>query len=77
MIRNKPFRARSEKYWLNIEGGLLTHARAGLMDKPDGTTEPAVIIFRDKFVLAILSIEDALRVSNQLVDSVERPIRNG
>lgn len=62
---------------MNLHGGRLTYSRPGLMEKPDGTTEPAVIIFRDKFVLSVLTPEDAIRLADQLIDSTESPATNG
>lgn len=69
-----PFCARPERYWLNIDGAHRTFSRPGVLEKSDGTLEPAVIIFRDRYVLSVLPIEDAIRLSNEIIDSTERPV---
>ncbi|MFJ4026402.1 hypothetical protein ACIPWF_04195 [Paenarthrobacter sp. NPDC089989] len=69
-----PFRAHADRYWQNIDGGYRTYSRAGIQQKPDGTHEPAVIIFRDRHVLSVLTTEDAIRLSNEIIDATERPV---
>jgi hypothetical protein len=68
-----PFRSYASNYWQNLEGSRATYSRPGIFEKPDGIEEHAVIIFRDRFCLAVLSVEDATRLSNELIDAVERP----
>lgn len=51
----------------------MTYARAGIFENPSGTQEPGVVIFRDRHMLGILTIEDATRLSNELIDAVEGP----
>ncbi|QSZ49582.1 hypothetical protein [Arthrobacter sp. D5-1] len=71
---DNPFRARPERYSQNMEGALRTFSRPGIIQKPDGTVAPAVIVFRDRHVLSVLTIEDAIRLSNELIDATERQI---
>lgn len=52
----------------------LTYARAGIFELPSGGEEPAVIVFRDRYCLAILTPEDATRLADELIDAVERPV---
>lgn len=75
--RDNPFRVRPERYWQNIEAAQHTFSRAGIFEKPDGSREPAVILFRGKNVLSVLTTEDAIRLSNELIDATERPATNG
>ncbi|WP_091465357.1 hypothetical protein [Paenarthrobacter nitroguajacolicus] len=72
-LADKPFRARPERYWMNIDGAQHTYSRPGVLEKADGTEEPAIIIFRDRYVLSVLPIEDAIRLSNEIIDATERP----
>mgnify|MGYP003575335404 CR=1 FL=1 len=75
--RDTPFRARPERYWMNIDGAHRTYSRPGVQEKADGTEEPAILIFRDRHVLSVLPIEDAIRLSNEIIDATERPATNG
>lgn len=77
MPHDNPFRARPERYWQNMDGAYRTFARPGIQEKPDGTQEPAVIIFRDRHVLSVLTHEDATRLADQLIDSTESTQTNG
>jgi hypothetical protein len=70
---DKPFRAFPARHLQNVEGSRLTYARAGIFEMPNGGEEPAVVMFRDRFCLGVLTVEDAVRLSNQLIDAVERP----
>ncbi|MFC8039616.1 hypothetical protein ACFUOZ_09700 [Paenarthrobacter sp. NPDC057355] len=74
---DNPFIARAGRYWENLDGALRTFARPGIQEKPDGTQTPAVIIFRDRYVLSVLTIEDAVRISNELIDATESTQTNG
>ncbi|MGY4544510.1 hypothetical protein ACVWY0_004455 [Arthrobacter sp. UYNi723] len=65
------FIGRRDLYWQNVSSSSLTHAKAAFMDGPNGI-EPAVAIFRDKFLCALLTLDDAIRISNFIVDSVEQ-----
>lgn len=69
-----PFRSYAKRHWQNVQGSQATHARAGIFETPDGKEEPAVVIFRDRYVLAILTAEDATRVADQLIDAIEHPV---
>lgn len=69
-----PFRSYASRYWQNFEGSRTTYSRAGIFEQPDGTEEPAVIIFRDRFCMAALTVEDATRLSNELIDAIENPV---
>jgi hypothetical protein len=75
-MNHNPFRSFPGRYWQNQEGSQLTYARAGIFEKPDGFVEPAVVIFRDRFCLAVLTVEDATRIADQLIDAIENPARN-
>lgn len=69
-----PFRSFANRYWQNLEGSQTTYARAGIFELPTGVDEPAVIIFRDKFCMAILTTADATRLADELIDAIERPV---
>lgn len=73
-MNTNPFTSYPARYWQNIEGSRTTHARAGIIETPQGTREPSVVIFRDRFCLAVLTVEDAIRISNELIDQIERPV---
>lgn len=68
MNDDNPFISYAGRYWQNSEGSRATHARAGIIETPSGTREPSVVIFRDRFCLAVLTVEDATRLSNELID---------
>jgi len=68
-----PFRSYPGYHSKNMEGSRTTYARAGIFETPEGTEEPAVVIFRDKFCMGILTADDATRLSNELIDAIERP----
>lgn len=68
-----PFISYPQRHWQNIRGSELTHARAAILETPDGSKEPGVVIFRDRAVLTILTPEDATRVADQIIDAIERP----
>jgi hypothetical protein len=69
-----PFRSYAHRHWQNLEGSGLTHARAGIFETPSGGEEPAVVIFRDRHCLAVLTTEDATRIADQIIDAVETPV---
>jgi hypothetical protein len=68
------FRSLRHRYWENFDGSKATHARPGSFELPQGGESPAVVIFRDKFFLGILTTEDAVRLSNEIIEAVERPV---
>ena len=72
MFNGNPFRSYLNRYLQNSEGARLTHARPGIFETPRGI-EPAVVIFRDRHCLGVLTVEDATRLSNELIDAVEGP----
>ncbi|MCA4132966.1 hypothetical protein [Arthrobacter sp. M4] len=69
---NRPFTTSPDRYWENVEGSFRTYAKAAVIQHSDGTPLPGVAVFRDKALLGILTTEDALRLSNELVDATER-----
>jgi hypothetical protein len=69
-----PFISYPGRYWQNIRGSEITYARAGIIETPTGKQEPSVVIFRDRHCLAVLTVEDATRLSNELIDHTERPV---
>jgi hypothetical protein len=73
-MNTNPFVSYPGRYWQNVEGSRLTHARAGILERVEGQREPSVVIFRDKALLAVLTVEDATRLSNELIDQIERPV---
>ncbi len=73
MTGDNPFRSYAHRHRQNVEGSSQTHATAGIFETPTGDTEPAVVIFRDRYCLAVLTVDDATRLSNQLIDATERP----
>lgn len=73
-MNDNPFISYPEKYWQNVSGSQATHARAGILENPSGFRDPSVVIFRDRFCLAVLTVEDATRLSNELIDQIERPV---
>ncbi|MDQ0117455.1 hypothetical protein J2T22_000625 [Pseudarthrobacter defluvii] len=73
-MNDNPFISYPSWYWKNIRGSETTYARAGIFETPQGTREPSVVIFRDRYCLAILTPEDATRLSNELIDHIERPV---
>lgn len=66
-----PFIGKPEQYTLNRRSARHTRARWAYIDGPEGR-EPAVGIFRGNFLLTLLPVADALRLSNQIVDAAER-----
>ena len=55
-------------------GGLAADdARAGIFEHPNGNQEPAVVVFRGRHCSASSPSNDATRLSNELIDAVERP----
>ncbi|MDE8668002.1 hypothetical protein PY310_05315 [Pseudarthrobacter sp. H3Y2-7] len=73
-MNDNPFISYAGRYWQNLEGSAATHARAGIIENPNGFRDPSVVIFRDRFCLAVLTVEDATRLSNELIDQIERPV---
>ncbi|NUU30840.1 hypothetical protein [Arthrobacter sp. C9C5] len=74
---NNVFKSYPERHLQNVEGSRLSYARAGIFQRPDGKEEPAVVLFRDRFCLAVLTAEDAYRIADQIIDALENPaIRN-
>lgn len=66
-----PFTGKPEMHKRNHGNARKTYARAAHIDGPEGR-EPAVGIFRGNFLLTLLPVADALRLSNQIVDAAER-----
>lgn len=73
-MNETPFISYPGRYHQNVWGSQTTYARAGIIETPNGKREPAVVLFRDRFCLAVLTVEDATRISNELIDQVERPV---
>jgi hypothetical protein len=73
MFNDNPFRSYAAKHQINVKGSQRTYAKPGIFETPDGKEEPAVVIFRDRFCLGVLTADDATRPSNELIDAVERP----
>lgn len=73
-MNDTPFISYAHRYIENQEASQRTYARAGMFETPAGTYEPAVILFRNRFCLAVLTPEDAVRISNELIDHTERPV---
>ena len=73
-MNQTPFISYPARYWQNIQGSQTTYARAGIIETPDGKREPSVVLFRDKACLAVLTVDDATRLSNELIDQTERPV---
>ncbi|MET4588854.1 hypothetical protein [Arthrobacter sp. 754] len=69
-----PFISYPNRYLENVTGSSKTYARAGIIQDTRGNEAPSVVIFRAKQCLAILTAEDAIRLSNELIDQVERPV---
>lgn len=74
MNDDNPFVASVTRYLENADGSQHTYARAGISRTPDGRQEPSVVLFRNRFCLAVLTPEDAIRISNELIDQAERPV---
>ena len=68
----KPFRSYPSRHRTNTERSARTNAQPAIFEEPDGTTTPGVVILRGRYFLGILTIEDALRLSNELVDIAEK-----
>lgn len=68
-----PFRSYRNRYAQNLEGSMRTTARPGIFETPSGQEKPAIVIFRDMHVIAILTEDDATRLSNELIDAIENP----
>lgn len=73
-MNRTPFIGYADRYQENLDGSQRTYARAGIIENPTGGREPAIVIFRAKQCLAVLTVEDATRLSNELIDQVERPV---
>lgn len=65
-----PFISKPERHGMNHRNARHTRARTAYIDGPGGQ-EPAVGIFRGNFLLTLLPVADALRLSNQIVDAAE------
>ncbi|WP_341392605.1 hypothetical protein [Arthrobacter sp. G119Y2] len=65
------FISKPEQYGLNRRNARHTKAGVAYIAGPD-RNEPAVCIFRGNFVLSLLPVADALRLSNQIVDAAEK-----
>lgn len=70
----KHFTIYESRYWESREGSEKTYAKAGILDNPNGNTEPGVMIFRGRFLASVLTSEDAIRLSNELIDAAESPV---
>lgn len=68
----RPFTIYRDRYQENFEGSRLVNAKPAIFQGPRGD-EPGVVIFKDRYILAALTIEDATRVSNEIIDATERP----
>lgn len=70
---DNPFTSYPHRHRENIEESRLTHSRPGILQNPNGAEEPAIIVFRDRFCLAVLTPDDAVRLSNEIIDAIESP----
>lgn len=73
MFNDSPFRSYANRHEMNVQGSQRTYAKAGIFETPDGKEEPAVVVFRDRHCLGVLTPDDATRLSNELIDAIERP----
>lgn len=63
------FHSRDHHYWANTEDAKDTYAKPATMDTPQGL-EPAVALFSGKFIRGIYPLDEALRIANQMADSI-------
>jgi hypothetical protein len=65
-----PFITPDYRHIQNMTGSAETHARPVLIGGPGGEM-PGVGIFRSKYLLSILTEQDATRLADQIIDAVE------
>jgi hypothetical protein len=65
------FTSKPEYYTENVHRASRVRAAAGLLAKPDGTTEPAVIIFNGNGFQYALNEAQAYRLANSIADAIE------
>lgn len=70
---NQPFRTPIPRYEDNMSGSALTYAKAVVIGAPE-TDIAGVGIFRGKFLIGVLTPEDAIKVADQLIDATESPV---
>ncbi|QYF89709.1 hypothetical protein [Arthrobacter sp. PAMC25284] len=66
-----PFVGRPDKYDMNVQGSAVTYVKAAYMDGPYGR-EPAIAIFRNRALLALLTPDHAIRIADAIADAVEQ-----
>lgn len=76
MSHSAPFTTRPDFYAENVDRAAKLRAAAGFISKPDGTTEPAVIIFCGHTFRFALDEAQAYRVANSIADALETHRRN-
>lgn len=65
-----PFITPAALYDQNMFGSTKTYARQVLISGPDGRT-PGIGLFREKYLIGILTEDDATRLADQIIDAVE------
>jgi hypothetical protein len=64
------FQSRPEHYDTNMRQAPSVHATLATLTPPNGAQVPAVAIFKSKQVACVLPIADALRLANEIADSI-------
>ena len=67
----KVFRSKPHTYAQNIQDGVALTAGPALLTAPDGRTEPGVIFRYGYLIKFVLHADQAIRVANEIADSVE------
>lgn len=64
------FSSAAVHYDRNIKDAPTIQAKPATLNPADGDQEPAVVIFKSRQVLSVLPAADALRLANQIADSI-------
>lgn len=70
-FRPRLFTTKPELYTENVLRASKLRAAPGLLAKPDGTTEPAVIFFGGHGLQYALDETQAYRLANSIADAIE------
>ncbi|MBT2567718.1 hypothetical protein J7I84_14660 [Arthrobacter sp. ISL-85] len=68
-IPKRPYVGPARFYQENLRKSASTYANPAYIDSPGGK-QPAVALFRDHNLMGILTIDDARRLSNFILDSI-------
>ena len=65
------FISQPNRHSFNVSQAPTVNAKPALLTAPDGSKEPAVVLFSSYQVQGVMPVTEALRVANEIADAVD------